>query len=110
MYQIHRHLIGSCPAMEQFRQTLPDVIAQYRASAPSLDTKVAMKAAATAGRLKEFLDEAFANPEAQQRLMNGTVIELCAQHFYGLEGSDFETVSELIEAIEAMDQELEFGQ
>lgn len=42
----------------------------------------------------------------RDRAVNGVLISMCAEHFYGLDPLNFEHVSDLIDAIEGMEQDL----
>ena len=55
-------------------------------------------------QLEELMEKALAGDEDAQLLVVN-----CAAHFYGLVIWDFVTVRGLIDAIKAMDQELEFA-
>jgi hypothetical protein len=81
-------LIGSIPEVERFRDTLPQMIADY---------KVAMDA------MTEH------TPRADRMAISimAEHIEQCAQHFYGIDTLQFETTDGIIDAIQAMDQDLE---
>ena len=48
-------------------------------------------------------------PDSTQRMAVGQDIALCGINFYGIDLSQYETVSDLIDIIKAIDQELEFS-
>ena len=85
MLNINYALIGTIPEMEMYRNSLPALIAEFRAEKQKVGEK-----------------------EPFSVMAKGAAIEMCAAHFYGLEVRDFSTMAELIDAIESMDQALEF--
>lgn len=97
MLKVNYELVGSIPAMEAFRNTLPDLIAKYEATRKTTvfaaDTKIA---------------DALKNDAVLDRISLGVTIEMCAQHFYGMDGLEYNSMAELIDAIKSVDQELEF--
>lgn len=91
MKNVNYFLIGSMPKLEMYRDTLPALIAEFKAIS-ALKPREQMTMA-------EVLDQG----------ARGVLIEQCAQHFYGLDYVDFSTMLELIDAIEGAEQELEFA-
>lgn len=87
MRTLNYSLIGSMPELEMYRDSLPSMIEAYEAP------QVNFTADGSDARMK--------------RVVDGTLIEMCAQHFYGFDLEDFTNMSELIEAIKGADQELE---
>jgi hypothetical protein len=78
--EINYALIGSIPEVEVFRNSLPKLIEEY---------------------------EARISPRLQQMAL-GVTIEMCAQHFYGIDVAECGSMKEVIDAIRSMDEELEF--
>jgi hypothetical protein len=107
---IHYELIGSIPAMESFRYTLDEVFDRYVASTPTPEQVKAKFAehinARDEGRLSSMLDGLFEDPKVVERMADGAVIAMCAEHFYGLRAIDFDSTRELIDAIVGLEQEL----
>ena len=87
MRTLNYSLIGSMPELEMFRDTLPALIEAYEAP------QVNFNEDGSDARMK--------------RVADGFLIEMCAEHFYGFVLEDFTNMPELIEAIKAVDQELE---
>jgi hypothetical protein len=108
MRDINYDLIGSVPAMEAFRDTLPEVIARYEASRPaakatSIKIENLFKTGGAAA-VAEFMKTIVNDPAVTARIADGVVIELCAQHFYGIDQQ--ETIMATIDAIKSAEQEL----
>lgn len=93
MMNIDYTLIGSIPSVEQCRNILPSMMEQI----------LVMKAKP---KRSDAFDEQFQG-DRDTILRLEIVIEQCAAHFYGIEASDFDTIDELIEAINGVDQDLE---
>lgn len=70
-------LIGQDPSVEQYRDSLPKLIARYKAEKSKID-----------------------------KMMLGATIELCAGHFYGIDAVEYTSMAALIDAIEAVEQDL----
>jgi hypothetical protein len=98
-------LIGSIPSMEAFRDNLPDIIAEYETGKP--DTSC-LEAARAEGKLTEYLDNLRTQPSVIERMSKGVVIEMCAQHFYGINTSECDSIAVVIDAIRSVEQNLEF--
>ena len=97
---INYALIGSIPSVERYRDTLPAMMEQV------LVLKAVPK------RSDAFIeDEKFSEQDARRDtiLQLEIVIEQCAEHFYGIELDDYQTIEALIEAINGMDQGLELA-
>jgi hypothetical protein len=107
---VNYELIGSIPAMESFRYTLDEVFARYVASTPTPEQVKAKFAehikARDEGRLSSMLDGLFEDPKVVERMTDGAVIAMCAEHFYGLRAMDFDSTRDLIDAIVSLEQEL----
>lgn len=104
--KIHYDLIGTHPSLDSMRYSLDEVILRYEQSRPE---KVDVRSMNDAERQKYLKSVLFADPnikgaaERMQRLADGLVIEMAAQHFYGLSGEDFNSVGELITAMQTME-------
>lgn len=85
--KVNYDLIGSMPSMEQYRNSLPQMIAEYEA----------MKTTNVEGIDKAKLE----------KMAAGVMIEMCATHFYGIDISDVGSMRELIDIIKSADQALE---
>lgn len=86
---INYELIGTVPEAEQFRDTLPLMLTAYI----------------------EKMDQLNEHSPRKERLklsLLASQIEDCAKHFYGFDPEDFDTMDQLIDAIQGMDQHLEF--
>jgi hypothetical protein len=110
---INYELIGSIPAMEPFRDTLPELIAEYEAEAPKrAAARAEIQAAYDNGgpsAVEALLQAKFNNVDAGTSLTRGVTIELCAQHFYGIDTYDCDSIADTIAQIRAIEQELQFG-
>jgi hypothetical protein len=98
-------LIGSIPSMECFRDNLPDIIAEYQTGKP--DTS-GLEIARDEGKLTEYLDNLRSQPSVIERMSKGVVIEMCAQHFYGINTDECDSIAAVIDAIQSAEQNLEF--
>lgn len=111
LFTIHYDVIGSIPKVEYLRDRLPQLIERYRSTDPLASSvievvhfkvqTVGLKAAS------DFLLEISKDPVHADRIACGALIALAAMHFYGLKDEDFDTPSELMDAILALDSELE---
>ena len=106
-HKIHYDLIGTIPAVECFKApgSLDEIILRWELAAPKLTIEFGLMSPTD---IKLYVGEAFKDPAALQRMADGVCIELCAQHFYGLAGEDFNTMAELIDAINSIEQENKF--
>lgn len=59
-----------------------------------------------AAHLHEIIAEWKCNNKT--RIVTGVLIELIAAHSYGLDSDDFDTITDLIDGIEGMDQHAKF--
>lgn len=98
MIQINYTLIGSIPEMEQYRDTLPSLLSRYERNAKNLLVPA-----------KSQIDEALIADEKFEQQALGVAIEMCAEHFYGIENDGSNSMSELINQIRAVDEDLIFG-
>ena len=105
--KIHYELIGSIPAVEFLRApgALDELILHYEQSRPTQHPEFGLMSPTD---ISLYVKELFRDPSALQRMADGVTIELAAQHFYGLKGEDFNSMAELIDAINGMDQDLRF--
>jgi hypothetical protein len=105
---IHYELIGSIPSMDAFRLSLDEVLARYKANTLTPEQIKARFAehikARDEGRLSSMIDGLFEDPAVIERMTDGAVIAMCAEHFYGLRAMDFESTGDLIDAMEAREQ------
>lgn len=81
MFKPNYDLIGSIPEVESYRGEMSKLIAEYR------DITI----------------------KPMQKMAIGIVIEMCAQHFYGIDLQEVESMSDLIELVQSIDQQLEFA-
>lgn len=100
---IHHELIGTVPSVNCYRNTLDEIILRFELAKPGRLPQFGLM---TPTEIKEYIAQAFVDPETCQRMCDGAVIELCAAHFYGLKGEDFNTITELIAAINCIEDEL----
>lgn len=105
-YPMNHELIGSLPKLDCFRTSLPKLIAEYEGTR-TLTDKFVLETNDRA-ELSKRVDEAFKDPSALDRMAKGVTIELCAQHFYGIDTEKLDSIGEVIAAIKAADQDLEF--
>lgn len=110
MYNVNYDLIGSVPSMEIYRDVLPKLIAEYEAS-NHLAVEARRKIEALGSNheaIATLLNENLKRPEVQARLSRGVVIELCAQHFYGIDTvNEYQSIHDVIDLLKSIDQELE---
>jgi hypothetical protein len=110
---VNYELIGSIPAMEPFRDTLPAMIAEYEAEAPKrVAVRAEIQAAFDVGgpsAVEALLKAKFKAEGAGTAMARGVTIELCAQHFYGIDTYDCDSIADTIAQIRAIEQELQFG-
>jgi hypothetical protein len=106
MRNVNYELIGSVPSMEVFRDSLDTLMAEYLANVPPKTVFDELMSTSPANRAN-WVKEKLTQPAAAEQMVRGVTIELCAQHFYGLTGSDFDRVTNLIDEIRSMDQDLE---
>lgn len=111
MHTINYHLIGSVPQVEHYRDRLDALIARYedgsRCAAIFRDQVLAAFLEGGPAGASRVVDEQLKSPIVLERLATGVTIELCAQHFYGIDLQD--SIAETIAAIRAADSELEHG-
>lgn len=93
---IHYDLLGSVPAVECFRDSLDELILRYETTGPVRRPEFGLMSETD---IKLYVNEAFRDPCSMQHMADGIAIELCAQHFFGLRGTDFNTIAELISAM-----------
>jgi hypothetical protein len=98
MYKINYTLIGTIPEMEQYRDTLPSLLSRYERNAKNLLVPA-----------KSQIDEALIADEKFEQQALGVAIEMCAQHFYGIETDITMKMSDVISNIRAIDEDLMFG-
>lgn len=98
MTSLNYSLIGTVPSMEVYRDSLETLLSRFEANRESLKTPET-----------SMLDEQFVQAMKLDQMTVGVAIELCAQHFYGIELASTMTMTELIDTIRSMDQELAFG-
>ena len=110
---INYELLGSIPAMDAFRNSLPSLIAEFRSFEPQRTAaRTEIQAAYDAGgpaAVAEVLKRLPLDIDAQNKIAVGVTIELCAQHFYGIDTNECGTITAVIDAIESAEQELQFG-
>ena len=110
---VNYDLLGSIPSMDVFRGSLDRLIADYEAGAPNIAERQAeferIKAEGGIDALSAHVDKLLSDPKVINRIALGSTIELCAQHFYGIDTVEVGSIREVIELIKAMDNELEFG-
>jgi hypothetical protein len=110
---VNYELLGSVPAMDEFRDTLPTLIAEYGAEAPKrAAARAEIQAAADSGgpsAVEALLRSKFNDIDAGTAVVRGVTIELCAQHFYGIDTNECGSIAAVIDAIRAAEQELQFG-
>ena len=96
---INYALIGSIPSVEQYRDVLPALMEQVLVLMKQVLVLKAMPKRSGA------FDEKFQG-DRNVILQLEIIIEQCAEHFYGIELDDYQTIEALIEAIKGMDQGL----
>lgn len=113
MHKINYALIGTMPALNALATSLPKMIAEYKANRPkAMKERALLEETLRTGGVKAveaLMHERMKDPEVLNRTTIGVTIELCAQHFYGIDTDEAESLSEVIEAIEAADSELAQG-
>jgi hypothetical protein len=112
MYEVNYELVGTIPSMNVFRDTLPSMIAQYEAGkAQAALHRAELTETFKSGGPKAvaaLMDQRFKDPEISKRVALGATIEMCAQHFYGIDTVSVNSIGEVIAAIKAIDQDLQF--
>jgi len=81
MFKPNYDIIGSIPEVESYRGEMPKLISEYK------DITIA----------------------PMQKMALGILIEMCAQHFYGIDLQEVESMSDLIELVQSIDEKLEFA-
>lgn len=113
MYKVNYELLNSIPRLDVLRDELPAMVAKFEAGKPQ-----AMLMRAELGEVfksggpeavAKFMATRQADPAISQRVALGVSIELCAQHFYGIDTVELGSIDEVIAAIKAADSELENG-
>ena len=99
--KIHYDLIGTIPEVECFGNSLDEIILRYEMT--NLEPRPQFGLMNQAD-LKQHIATSFNDSAALTRMADAVAIELCAEHFYGLRGADFNTMSELIDAINSIEQ------
>jgi hypothetical protein len=107
-------LIGSMPKLDVFRNELPAMIAKFESGkSQAMLARVALTEAFKSGGPKAvsaLVGQRYSDPQVMERVALGVTIELCAQHFYGIDTVALNSIDETIAAVKAADSELEFGQ
>lgn len=105
--KIHYDLIGTVPAVEFLREpgALDELIFHYEQTAPKDAPEFGLMSGTDVAL---YMKEQLKSPAVLQRMCDGVAIELAAQHFYGLKGEDFNTIDELIEAINVINRHGDF--
>lgn len=103
-------LVGSTPALECFRSTLTSLIAEYEAhrNAVTIDKATLLEIANDPTKRNTFLSQLVSNPTVQAQATRGFIITQCAGHFYGFEAEPEDSVSDIIAAVKAEDENLKF--
>ena len=101
---IHHELIGTVPVLNEFHKDIPQMIAEYKATKPP---KVEFDLMSDTERAEYFAEE-MKKPKVWRRIQLGMILELCGAHFYGLKSLDFGCMSDFIDEIEAIEDELKF--
>lgn len=101
---IHHELIGTIPAMDVYRDRLEHLIKEYKATKPPT---VELGLMSDTERAEYFAEES-AKPHVMRRATLGMLIDLCGAHFYGLKSLDFARMSDFIDALEAIEDELKY--
>ena len=106
-------LIGSVPMVERYRDTLDSLIAEYEADSHKAPQRQAellrIKEEGGIEALNAHVASLLNDESVLRRISIGATIELCAQHFYGINTSEVGSIAEVIALIKAADNELEFG-
>lgn len=102
--KIHYDLIGTVPAVECFRNSLDELILRYEREKPASNSVIELGLMSETD-IKLYIQDSIKDPQRRQRMCDGLAIELCAQHFYGLKSEDFNSMADLIDAINSMDDD-----
>ena len=106
-------LIGSMPKLDIFVNELPAMIAKFESGKPmAMLARAALTEAFKSGGPKAvsaLVSQRYSDPKVMERVALGVTIELCAQHFYGIDTVVISSIDEVIAAVKAMDSELEHG-
>lgn len=106
-------LIGSIPRLNVLIDELPAMIAEFESGKPqAMLARAALTEAFKSGGPKAvsaLVGQRYSDPKVMKRVALGVTIELCAQHFYGIDTVAIKSIDEVIAAIKAADSELEHG-
>lgn len=102
---IHYDRIGTIPQVEPFRDVLAQLILSYEGSAPSPEELAALTRL-TGDDRRAYVDALLEDDRKMQRIVDGLTITFCAEHFYGLLGQEFNSMSDLIDALRGLDDNL----
>ena len=106
-------LIGSIPRLNVLVDELPAMIAKFESGKPqAMLSRIALTEIFKSGGPKAvsaFINGRCSDPMVAERVALGATIELCAQHFYGIDTVAIKSIDEVIAAIKAADSELEHG-
>ena len=97
-------LIGSMPSLEVFRSTLPDLIKKFKANS---ELARASRESLSSETDLDFFNRVLRTTNVADQVTLGVTIELCAQHFYGIDTLACFSIAEVLDAIESVDQDLE---
>ena len=106
MTNINHELIGKYPEVEGLRAELDEIILRYEqwAAEPHEDMQKVSTMSPT--ELQEFVVQVMLDPARYRGVIDAGVIELCGAHFYGIDPSLYETTHEIIDQINAFEDEL----
>jgi hypothetical protein len=102
---IHYDRIGTIPQVEAFRHKLPQLLTRYEASSPPAQELQALTRL-TGEHRKAWVDEVLKDGCKTQRIVDGLTIISCAEHFYGVMGSEFDSIADLIDVLRGLDDTL----
>lgn len=113
MHQVNYELLGSMPKLNVFIDKLPAMVAKFEAGKPqAMLARVALTEAFKSGGPKAvsaLVSKRYSDPAVMERVALGVTIELCAQHFYGVDTVALNSIDEVLATLKALDSELENG-
>ncbi len=113
MQNVNYELLGSMPRLDVFANRLPAMIAQFEAGkADAMQARAVLTQLFKTGgptAVAKYCQARMDDPKVAERVAMGVTIELCAQHFYGIDTVAMNSIDETIAQMKAMDSELEHG-
>jgi hypothetical protein len=102
--QIHHELVGKFPALDPLRDSIDEIVLRYETERSKLP-KVELGLMSETDRKLYFAD-LMSNATHMQIMADVVVIQLFAEHVFGLKADDFSSMDHLISAMNSLDYQI----